>query len=275
MSVGTWDPPTCKTARVASGPYAPQSHCALVMIPDTPTLRLDANVAYRYCALHQEGRCSVFSSLLSQLSLFSPPCRPRRSLVRGSLHGYVKDESGAVLPGVSVTATEPRADRSGSDRHRRRRPVPAEQPAARHLRHHGRTARLLDRPAGRHPGARRRDVHHRLRPEAQHGAGDHHRHRRLADDRVEQADDLDHARPRAHPRRADLVAPRVQRRARPGARRLVAQRRRRRRPPLLLLQGRRDLLARVHARRRAGRLVPRFVGPLDRRSAATPCRTPS
>ena len=182
----------------------------------------------------------------------------------GNLRGYVKDESGAVLPGVSVTATSPEllapvatvSDGAGLYRLNNLPPgtyvITAELPG------------LRDRAPRGHPGPRRGDLRHRHRHEAQHGAGDHHRHRRIADDRGQQADDVDHARPRADPRRANLVAPGLQRRPRPGPRRLVAQRRRRRRPPLLLLQGRGHLLARLHPRGRAGRVVPRLVGPLDR-----------
>ena len=51
----------------------------------------------------------------------------------GSLRGYIKDESGAVLPGVTVTATSTELLRPVGQRHRRNRPVSPERAAARHV----------------------------------------------------------------------------------------------------------------------------------------------
>ena len=101
----------------------------------------------------------------------------------GSVRGFVKDEQGAVLPGVTVTATSPAlltpvtgvTDASG---YYRLLNLPPGTYAC-----HGRAGGLLDLPARRAGHARRPHAHRRLRACDRQPRRDDHGLRRLADDR--------------------------------------------------------------------------------------------
>ena len=182
----------------------------------------------------------------------------------GFLRGYVKDESGAVLPGVTVTATSQEllqpsvavTDETGLYRLNNLPPgtyvIQAELAGFATHRREGILVRA---------GA---DVHHRHPDGAEHAAetitvsGESPM---IETSKPTTSITLDRELIRAAPISSRRVFSDALDLA-PG--RLVAQRRRRRRPAVLLLQGRGDLLARLHARRRARRLVPRLVGALDR-----------
>ena len=84
------------------------------------------------------------------VSVLAPSAAFAQASAQASIAGVVRDASGAVLPGVTVEASQSRADRESPQRHDRwRRSVPHRRPADRRLRGHVHAARLFDRPARR------------------------------------------------------------------------------------------------------------------------------
>ena len=75
--------------------------------------------------------------------------------VGGSLSGIVKDPSGGVMPGVSVTATNTVARHDVHHRHRRPGPVLLSEAARRALRRDAADRGVQAAEARRHPGGRR------------------------------------------------------------------------------------------------------------------------
>ena len=70
---------------------------------------------------------------------------------RASIVGLVTDSTGAILPGVTVEASSPGADRTGPDcADRHRRPLRGGRPPAGHLRRHLHTPRLPHGPPRGH-----------------------------------------------------------------------------------------------------------------------------
>ena len=94
----------------------------------------------------------------------------------GSLRGTVKDEQGAAMPGVTITATSPAllvpsvavSDEGAATGH---------QPATRRLHADCGTHRILNLPPRRHRAARRRELSGRRHDGARHPAGNDHRDR--------------------------------------------------------------------------------------------------
>ena len=181
----------------------------------------------------------------------------------GSLRGYVKDEQGAVLPGVTVTALSPAliapvAGITDSGGYYRLLNLPPGTYAV--------TAELAGFSTYRREGVIMRaglNAHGGHLAGARQSCRDDHGRRRLADDRNEPADQRDQHRGRAAARGADHVTPAVQRCARHGAGHRVAQRGRRRRPARVLLPRLAHLRARLPARRRACIRVHRLGRALD------------
>ena len=98
---------------------------------------------------------------------------------RGRINGTVTDNTGAVLPGVTVTATSPALDPAAGAGDRRGWSVPVHRAAARPLRHRLRARRLPEREARRRPRRHQPDADRRPAAERRHPAGDGDRHRRV------------------------------------------------------------------------------------------------
>ena len=175
----------------------------------------------------------------------------------GGLRGVVVDAQGGALPGVTVTATRPRC--SG------RRPASPTRAAS---------TGSINLPPGTftltaeltgfatfrargHPDPHRRHLPGRHHDAAVDAAGDHHRHRRLADDRGRQGQQRPQHRRRVPAADADPGAPQLQRLPRADPGRDLARLRRRQRPPGLLRPRHRALRARPAARRHHRHQLPR------------------
>ena len=71
-------------------------------------------------------------SLVLLLSLFVPVSVTAQTIT-AAISGVVKDSTGGVLPGVTVTFTHLQSNRQVDRRHRQRRPVPVRPAATRRL----------------------------------------------------------------------------------------------------------------------------------------------
>ena len=136
---------------------------------------------------------------------------------RGSISGTIKDASGGVVPGVTVTATSVQTQTATvavTDAHR---VLHVPEPAARPVRRHGRARRLQEDRAREPAARRRRRAHHRLRARDR-------RHQRAGDGHRRDADAADRRRApqggrRQGHRAAVVLGPQPDRRGQPQGRR--------------------------------------------------------
>ena len=190
------------------------------------------------------------------------PPRHRRRSGLGGLRGVVTDNQGGALPGVTVIATAPEMLGPQTAVTNEIGRVPAAQPAAGHLHAHRRADRIRHLPAAGHPDSHRVDLPGGHDDAAVDAAGDHHRHRRLADDRGGQGQQRPQHRRRVPAVDADPGAPQLQRLPRAHPRGDLARVRRRQRPPGLLRPCHRALRARAAARGHHRQQLPRRAAHL-------------
>ena len=110
-----------------------------------------------------------------------PVVAPAVVWAQATITGTVKDTSGALLPGVTVEASSPGADRkSPSRRQRRHGTVPHREPAAGHLHGEVHADRIQHRRARRRGVVRLGDRQHQRRHARRRARRDDHGDRRVA-----------------------------------------------------------------------------------------------
>ena len=106
---------------------------------------------------------------------------PSLAFAQGTLTGTVKDQSGSVLPGVTVEASSPvLIEKVRTGDHRRRGTVPHHRSQSGHLLADVHAARLQRRQARGRRARRHRHADNSDRDECRRGGGDDHGHRRDA-----------------------------------------------------------------------------------------------
>ncbi len=121
--------------------------------------------------------------LVAAVALIASPSPGWAQRTTGDIRGEITDESGAVLPGVTVTLRGPAVQGTPTtvSNELGRLPVPESRPWR--LRDRGRTARLRHQDADQHPGHPRHHAGSADPDDRQHAAGDDYRRRRFSDRR--------------------------------------------------------------------------------------------
>ncbi len=121
--------------------------------------------------------------LVTAVALIAAPSSGWAQRTTGDIRGVITDESGAVLPGVTVTLRGPAVQGMPTtvSNELGRLPVPESRPWR--LRDFGRTGRVRHQDADQHPGHPRHHAGSAGPDERQHAAGDDYRRRRFSDRR--------------------------------------------------------------------------------------------
>ncbi len=124
--------------------------------------------------------------MFAMVALLAAPIAGWAQQTTGNLRGTVTDESGAVLPGVTVTLRGRAVPGAPIVGYERTGHLPIPKPAAGLVRDHGGTGRIRDERPDGHSGRPRRHGRYPRAIEAQLAAGDHHGHGRSAGRRLGQ-----------------------------------------------------------------------------------------